>query len=426
MNDSNHTALRLTARHRLTFGHLHELWTGRTAVSEGGSSRPYLQVSTKFVDLPSGRLRSVKKIHDLPTPCLVLDRDRFESNLDKMSRFVRDRGIALRAHAKTHSGVEIARRQIQTGAIGISVATIAEAEVMVRGGIRGLLITGEMVGEPKISRLIRLVSQAPDTIVVVDDIRNVDELQHAALAAGIDIAVLIDLDIGQNRTGIQPGESALRLAERIARAKNLRLQGICAYAGHVAHVVGYEERRASSQRALAQAIATRDLLLRNGHNVEILSGASTGTYNIDSYVDGITELQSGSYVFMDVEYRRIGGESGPLYEDFAPALCVLATVIHRSGNKAIVDAGLKAFSTDRPFGPEPVGVGGATYEFAGDEHGRLILSGDDAVQLGDRLRFIIPHCHPTVNRYDRFFCVRGEWVEDEWAIMERAGGATYF
>src|SRR5438874_2502099 len=135
MNGSNHTALRLTARHRLTFGHLHELWTGRTAVSDGGSSRPYLQVSTKFVDLPSGRLRSVKKIHDLPTPCLVLDRDRFESNLDKMSRFTRERDIGLRPHSKTHKCANIARHQLEKGAIGICTATIAEAEMMVRAGI---------------------------------------------------------------------------------------------------------------------------------------------------------------------------------------------------------------------------------------------------------------------------------------------------
>src|SRR5262249_48831113 len=144
------------------------------------------------------------------------------------------------------------------------------------------------------------------------------------------------------RTGTQPLQPALGLAEAIAASKNLKLKGLCAYAGHVAHVGGFENRRASSQRAWAWAFETRDLLLRNGHNVEILSGASTGTYNIDSFIDGITEMQSGSYVFMDVEYRRIGGKTGDLYDDFAPALCVLATVIHRSGQKAVVDAGLKA------------------------------------------------------------------------------------
>jgi len=360
----------------------------------------------------------VKRIHDLPTPCLVLDLDGLESNLDKMSRFSRERGIQLRPHAKTHKCVKIAKRQLEKGAIGISVATIAEAEVMTRAGIRGLLITGEMAGEPKISRLVAVVAQAADAMVVVDNVQNVDQLQRAASLAGVEISILIDLDIGQNRTGIQPGAPALQLAERIDRAKNLRLKGICAYAGHVAHVNGFEERRTQSHRAISQALATRDLLRENGHNAEILSGASTGTYNIDSFIDGMTEMQSGSYVFMDVEYRRIGGQSGPVYEDFTPALWVLATVIHRSGNKAIVDAGLKAFSTDRPFGPEPFGTTGVTYEFAGDEHGRLILAKSD-VQLGDRLRFIMPHCDPTVNLYDSYHVLAGDMLIDIWSVDAR-------
>jgi D-serine deaminase-like pyridoxal phosphate-dependent protein len=379
------------------------------------------------MDRADGTLRSVKKIHELPTPCLVVDLDCFESNLEKMSRYTRECGVALRPHAKTHKCPNIARRQLERGAVGICVATIAEAEVMLRGGIRGLLITGEMVGEPKLSRLIRAVTEAPETMVVVDDIRNVDELQRAAELAGIRIGVLIDLDIGQNRTGIEPGQPALRLAERIGNAKSLELRGICAYAGHVAHVAGFEERRASSRRALTRAVETRDLLTKNGHQVQILTGASTGTYNIDPEIPGLTELQSGSYVFMDVEYRRIGAKSGDVYDDFAPSLCVLATVIHRSGQKAIVDAGLKAFSTDRPFGPELLGITGVRYEFAGDEHGRLVIEDPSRdIRLGEKLRFIIPHCDPTVNLYDRFFCVRGEVVEGEWPIMERAAGSPYF
>ncbi|HLH31367.1 MAG TPA: DSD1 family PLP-dependent enzyme, partial [Terriglobia bacterium] len=345
----------------------------------------------------------MKKIHDLPTPCLVLDLDRFESNLEKMTRFTREHRIGLRPHAKTHKCVNIARRQMQQGALGICAATIAEAEVMQRGGIRGLLITGEMVGEPKISRLINVVRQAPETMVVVDNVANVTDLQRAAANAGIRLSVLIDLDIGQNRTGIEPGEPALQLARAIEASMNLDLKGICAYAGHAAHVVGFEHRRAASRQALSRALETRDLLKKDGHNVEILSGASTGTYNIDADIQGMTEMQSGSYVFMDVEYRRIGGSSGAVYEDFAPALCVLSTVIHRSGSKAIVDAGIKALATDRGFGPEVLGMGDLRYEFAGDEHGRL--TGGD-IRLGDRLRLIIPHCDPTVNLYDRFFCLR--------------------
>jgi 3-hydroxy-D-aspartate aldolase len=366
----------------------------------------------------------VKKIPDLSTPCLLLDLDRFEANLDKMSRFATSRGVALRPHAKTHKCVSIARRQLEKGAIGISVATIAEAEVMSQAGIRGLLLTAEMVGEPKISRLIRLVSKAPDTMVVVDNEDNVRDLQQAAAAAHSRLRVLIDLDIGQNRTGIEPGEPALKLAETIAGSRDLELKGLCAYAGHVAHVVGFEERRAGSKRALERAIATHDLLVKNGHTIEIVTGASTGTYNIDADIEGLSELQSGSYVFMDVEYRRIGGQGGPVYDDFAPALNVLATVIHRSGNKAIVDAGLKAFATDRAFGPEPVDAGIGRYEFAGDEHGRLILEKD--IKLGEKIKFITPHCDPTVNLYDRIFCVRKDIVEDEWPIMDRAIGKPYF
>jgi 3-hydroxy-D-aspartate aldolase len=379
------------------------------------------------VDQAGGKLPSMKKIRDLDTPCLVLDLDRFESNLDRMNRFTRDRNIALRPHAKTHKCVEIARRQIKAGAIGICVATIAEAEVMVRGGIDALLITAEMTGQPKIERLLAVIGQAPDTMVVVDNPMNVAELQRAAASAELRVRVLIDLDIGQNRTGIRPGEPALALANRIQLSPNLALRGLCAYAGHSAHVVGFDARVESSSRAMQQAIATRQVLLQHGHDMSILSGASTGTYNIDSEPGGITELQSGSYVFMDVEYRRIGGRGSSVYEDFTPALSVLATVIHRSAEKAIVDAGLKAFATDRPFGPEPLNRTGIRYEFAGDEHGRLVLEDPAAdPKLGDKLQFISPHCDPTVNLYDRYYCVRGDVVEDEWPIMERNCAAPYF
>jgi predicted amino acid racemase len=349
----------------------------------------------------------VKKIHDLPTPCLVLDLDRFESNLDKMSRFTGERGIALRPHSKTHKCVNIARRQLEKGAIGICAATIAETEVMVRGGIRGLLITGEMVGEPKVSRLVQVILKAPDTMVVVDDVRNVHELQRAAAAAGIRISVLIDLDIGQNRTGTQPGEPALRVAQQISNANNLQLKGLCAYAGHSAHVVGFAERRASSQGALAQALATRDLLLKDGHNVEIISGASTGT-NTNSQIEGVTEMQSGSCSWCRIPNHRRRRR--------------LTTISHRPvcsidsrppfGNKAIVVP--SGISTDARCS-EPFGVTGMTYVFAGDE--RPPLDRRRAYRTGRPKRFIIP-LRSTVNLFDRFFCLHThESVEDDWPIM---------
>jgi 3-hydroxy-D-aspartate aldolase len=364
---------------------------------------------------------------DLSTPCLLLDLDRFEANIDKMSLHSRNSSVALRPHAKTHKCVEVARRQIKAGARGICVATIAEAEVMSRAGVRGLLITAEMVGRPKVSRLMKLLKKSPDILAVVDHPDNVAELQQAAEAAKVRLGIMIDLDVGSNRTGSLPGEPALLLAERIGKSKNLELKGVCAYAGHSSHVVGFDARKESSNEAMGKAIATRDLLAKHGHNAEIVSGGSTGTYNIDSSIKGVSELQAGSYVFMDVDYRRIGGQSGSVYEDFAPALTVLGTVIHRSGNKAVLDAGIKAFATDRKFGPEPKDISGVTYSFRGDEHGSLALENPSReIKLGDRIEMIIPHCDPNVNLYDRIYGIRGEKVESVWSVLDRAVGLPYF
>jgi D-serine deaminase-like pyridoxal phosphate-dependent protein len=358
----------------------------------------------------------MQNFRELPTPCLVLNLDAFEANLERMSRFAADRRIALRPHAKTHKCVQVARRQVARGAIGICVATIAEAEVMAGAGLRGLLITAEMVGEPKIRRLLEVVGEAPDTMVVVDDERNVAELQQATKRAGATLQVLIDLDVGQNRTGIATGLPAQSLAAAIGGSSHIELVGICAYAGHLAHLAGFEARQKACREAWSRALETAALLRKDGHDIRIITGASTGSYNIDSEIHGVTELQAGSYVFMDVEYLGI-------HKDFAPALCVLATVIHRSGNKAIVDAGLKAFATDRGFGPSCFDIPDLGYEFAGDEHGRLLLPADrGSVNLGDKLRFIPPHCDPNVNLYGRIYCVRGEEVVDEWSIMNRGSG----
>jgi 3-hydroxy-D-aspartate aldolase len=370
-----------------------------------------------------GTLRAMKKFRDLPTPCLVLDLQRFEANVERMSRFVGTQGVALRPHAKTHKCVHVARRQIAHGAIGICVATIAEAELFARSEIGGLLITAELVGEPKVSRFINVLKMAPDTMVVVDNAQNVTEIQTASQKSGVRATVLIDLDIGQNRTGVKPGDPARELARVIESCPNLQLEGICAYAGHLAHVTGFQARREASAAAITKALETQDLLRRDGHRVPILSVGSTGTYNIDSTIDGVTEIQAGSYIFMDVEYRGVGGSSGETYADFEPALCVLATVIHRSENKAIVDAGLKSFATDRSFGPALLDISGVTYEFAGDEHGRLVFEAPSkAIELGDKLRFILPHCDPNVNLYDRIYCIEGEDVVEAWSIMDRSGG----
>ena len=201
---------------------------------------------------------------------------------------------------------------------------------------------------------------------------------------------------------------------------NLRLAGLQAYDGGASHTLGFEARRTRSQASMAQAVETRRMLERDGLACPLLSCGSTGTYNIDSEVEGVTELQPGSFMFMDTDYNRIGGQDGPVYRDFQNALAVVTTVVSKRTNTAIVDGGFKAFSTDRSFTPEPKSLPGVTYAWAGDEHGRLDLSlTPGEVQVGDRIEFIPPHCDPTVNLYDQIYALRGERVEAVWPIAAR-------
>jgi D-serine deaminase-like pyridoxal phosphate-dependent protein len=358
---------------------------------------------------------------EIPTPALLLDLDRFERNLARMAAHARRAGKHLRPHAKTHRCPEIARRQIAAGALGVACAKLGEAEVMARAGIRGLLITTEVVPAASIRRLLRLVAEAPDTLVVVDNAENVAAISRAAAAAGARVNVLVDVEVGGRRTGVQPGQPALALARAVAAAPALQLRGLQGYAGQCAHVIGWAARRQASLAAMAPLMETRRLVEAAGLPVEIVAGASTGTYDIDTELPGLTELQSGSYCVMDVDYRRIGGRTGDSLTDFELALTVVTTVVSvPSRDRAMVDAGLKAFSTDKPFPPEAVERPGIEYGFAGDEHGRLTVTDPDRpLRLGERIEFVPPHCDPTFNLYDRVHVVRGDKVEDVWDIAAR-------
>ncbi len=369
------------------------------------------------------RLDSGDPVHldELPTPCLLLDLDLFEANLDKMSRNAKRHSIGLRPHAKTHKCPEIARRQVEAGALGACTATIHEAEVLAAGGIPGLLITSEMVGRNKMERLVALTRRQPDTMSVVDDIGHARQLNDAAEAGGVRLNVLVDIDPMGRRTGTTAGDAAMALAEGILKLSKLNLRGVHSYSGASSHVVGFAERKAHSQEVMAPPIETCQRMKKAGMPVEILTGASTGTYNIDPFLDEITEMQVGSYVFMDVDYRIIGGEGGEVYDDFAPALTVLTTVMSkRHRDLATLDAGMKAFATDRESVPEVKGISGTRYQFGGDEHGMLQLPNPSReIKLGDRLEFVTPHCDPTVNLYNTLLLRRGEQVEGYWPVAGR-------
>jgi len=358
---------------------------------------------------------------DIPTPALLLDLDRLERNLRKMAAHARASGKNLRPHAKTHRCPEIARRQVIEGALGVACAKLGEAEVMARAGVRGLLITTEVVAPAAIRRLMQLASAAPDTLLVVDNPANVAELAREAAADGVTLNLLVDVDVGTRRTGITPGEPALALARAIVAQRSLRFRGLQGYAGHCAHVVGWEARRQASHAALKPLMETRELIERSGLPVEIVAGGSTGTYDIDVELSGLTELQSGSYCVMDIDYRKIGAKAGAVNGDFEMALTVITTVVSvPTADRAMVDGGLKAFSTDKPFPPESVERPGVEFSFAGDEHGRLtVIDASRAPKLGERIEFFPPHCDPTINLYDRIYAMRGDKVEAVWDVAAR-------
>ena len=357
----------------------------------------------------------------IPTPALLLDLNRFERNVQKMAAHLAAAGKRLRPHAKTHKCPEIARRQIEAGAIGICVAKVGEAEVMTAAGIRNVLVTTEVVGPEKIGRLLGVLERAPETMVVVDHPDNVHALGEAAARAGRVLNVLVDVEVGNRRTGIEAEAPALDLGRMVTQERALNLRGLQGYAGHCAHVEGWEARRRASRRWMGRLMKTRELFERHGLPTQVVTGGSSGTFDIDTELPGLTELQCGSYCVMDLDYRRIGSKAGPANDQFEMALTVLTTVVSAPGaDRCIVDAGFKSFSTDRPFVPEAVEWPGLQYSWAGDEHGRLtVMEAGRGPHLGDRVEFYPPHCDPTINLYDHLYAMRGDRVEAVWAVAAR-------
>jgi 3-hydroxy-D-aspartate aldolase len=340
----------------------------------------------------------------LPTPALLLDLDKFEANLARMAARIKESGKSLRPHAKAHKCVEIAKRQIAAGAIGVCVATVAEAELMAAAGIPGLLLTSPVADPLKMARIVKT-----GAMVVVDDVQQVAWYEQAAGAGKRKLDVLVDLDVGDHRTGARSPEDAAEIAEAVDQATHLELRGLQAYSVLGSHAGGLDERKRVSAETFRIASRTLGIMLRRGLSTEIVTGGSTGTWEIDTAVPDLTELQAGSFVLMDLAYRREG-------IDFANALTVLATVVSANHPGFVtVDAGFKAFATDRGYGPEAVHLPGSRYRWGGDEFGYLDMP-DGLPKLGSRLEFIPPHCDPTTNLYDRIYACRGEQIEAVWPV----------
>lgn len=342
---------------------------------------------------------------ELPTPALVVDLDRLEANIAAMQSVVTAAGKSLRPHAKAHKRTAIAKRQLDAGASGVCCATLTEMAAMAAAGISVLLTT------PTASRVkaeaVAEMATAADITVVVDHPYQVALYADAAHRAGVRLNTLVDLDIGDHRTGVPCDDRALALAQDVANSPHLLFGGLQAYSVSGSHTQGHAERKAHSTAALAQAVTIQKELLRRGLNATRLTGGSTGTWDIDIEIPELTEMQAGSYPLMDVAYGKIGGVP------FALAMTVQATVISASHpDRVTVDAGFKAFSTDRPFGPQPIGWDGAQWQWAGDEHGFLIA--ENLPKIGEIVAFAAPHCDPTVNLHEKMYGCRGDLLEEVW------------
>ena len=358
----------------------------------------------------------------LDTPALVVDIEAFDRNVAKMAEYARARSVALRPHAKTHKSATCARRQIAAGAVGVCCATLGEAEIMVQAGIAGVHISSPQVTGSKIARLIALNRSAPLGLsVVVDHPDNLAALDRAAQQEGRRLCVLVDFSAGHGRTGCADADAVLVLARAAASAHALELRGIQSYSGDLQHNATRVERsqRAQDQRTILRRIIQQ--LRESGIAIDVITGAGTGTYDLDGEDKLFTELQVGSYIFMDVDYQRalLDGCNVPAFET---ALFVATAVVSTNAPGYVTtDAGLKAFATDGPAPEVAIGAPeGSRYQFFGDEHGKLILpDGAEKPPLGTRIECVTPHCDPTVNLYDFYHVVRGDTLIDIWPIDAR-------
>ncbi len=361
-------------------------------------------------------------LDEVDTPALLIDLDAFEANLLRLPQEVAGRPVRLRPHAKTHKCPIIALKQIALGAVGVCVQKVGEAEAMVHGGVRDVLVTNEIVGRRKLRRLAALARLAR-VAVCVDDRGQVQAIEQAASEADVTLPVYVEIDIGSNRCGVEPGAPALALAREIGAMPHLAFAGLQAYHGSAQHLRGWDERRRAIDTAARKAAQTRDLLEQNGIPCPVVTGAGTGSFAFEAESGVYTELQCGSYIFMDADYRRNLDRDGAPVGTFRPSLFVWATVMSRPNEqRAIVDAGLKALAFDS--GPplvwdEPA----ALYERASDEHGRIaITAATNRLRIGDKVRLLPGHCDPTVNLYDWYVCIRGNRVEALWPITARGSG----
>ncbi len=369
---------------------------------------------TKLDAEPRSDSRIGRPLSEIDTPTLMLDRAACDRNLARMADFFRDRPANLRPHFKNHKCATLAKRQIAAGAIGMTCAKLGEAEVLVEQGIDDILIANQVVGPPKIERLVRLADRAK-IAVAIDHPDHATTISEAAAAAGTVVHLLVEVDIGMGRCGVAPGQPALDLARFVTTLPGVSFGGLQAYEGHLVNVPDRVERREKAGAAMRHAIDTRRLIEAAGIPVGCISGCSTATYDCTGTMEGVDEIQAGTYATMDCQYKRLADE-------FENALSIQVRVISRpTPDKAVFDVGVKGAGSE--FGA-PVLRDYPDVELArllSEEHG--VVRNVPDWRIGQLLHLIPSHACTTCNLYRELVVHEDDRVVDVWPI-EASGRLT--
>lgn len=354
------------------------------------------------------------KLSDLETPTLLLDRRACENNIQRMSSFFKDRPSKLRPHFKNHKCVTLARKQIASGAVGMTCAKLAEAEVLVEHGFDDVLIANQVVGKIKTLRLARIAKKARIG-VAIDCLEHALAISQSAFEESSTVNLLVEVDIGMGRCGVQPGEPALELVRNIVKLPNIRFSGLQAYEGHLVNVLDRKERSSRAQSAMQLAVETRRLIESAGYEVFCISGCSSATYDSTGTLSGVDEIQAGTYVTMDKQYKK-------LVPEFENALSVLVRVISRpASNKAVIDVGVKGAGCEfglpgiRDFPDVEIPF------FLAEEH--CVINQCPDWQVGQLLHFIPTHACTTCNLHREILVHENDIVVEVWPI-EASGKLT--
>jgi D-serine deaminase-like pyridoxal phosphate-dependent protein len=350
-------------------------------------------------------------LSEIPTPALIVDVKTMERNIRRMSEYFASRSCKLRPHFKAHKTPEIARRQLAAGSCtGLTCATIDEAEVAAKVS-NDILIANEIVDTEK-SRRVATLARHVAVMAAIDSLAGLEQLSTAARAANVTIDVLVDLNVGQNRCGVAPGDDAVALGRQVPGRRGIRLRGVMGYEGHAVGIHDRAEREREVRRSMNQLASTAKAFVAAGLRADVVSGGGTGSYDISSDVEGITEIQAGSYALMDSDYGCLG-------MPFEQALFVLGTVVSRPvPERCVIDAGHKACTKDHGH-PLVKDMKEATVLALNDEHSIISLPPSSTIKVGDRLALIPSHIDPTMNLHDVVYALEDGRVVEVWPIEAR-------